>query len=113
MEKVMKKLFVSLLIGTIAGVLDVIPMIMQGLDWYANASAFLHWVVMGVLISYVVMPLRNWVTGLIIAEISVIPIIILVLKDDPTSVIPILIMSAFLGSLVGLFTDKYSNPKYA
>lgn len=70
MEKVMKKLFVSLLIGTIAGVLDVIPMIMQGLDWYANASAFLHWVVMGVLISYVVQLDDPWIPAKRLPEVT-------------------------------------------
>jgi hypothetical protein len=35
----------------IAGVIDVIPMVVQNLTWDANLSAFAHWVVTGFLIS--------------------------------------------------------------
>jgi uncharacterized membrane protein len=44
----MQKLLISLFIGIIAGIIDVIPMIVQKLDKYANMSAFIHWIIMGV-----------------------------------------------------------------
>ena len=36
----MKKIKIGLLLGMVAGVIDVIPMIMQNLTWDANISAF-------------------------------------------------------------------------
>lgn len=38
---------VGVVLGALAGVLDVIPMIVQGLSWDANTSAFLLWVING------------------------------------------------------------------
>jgi len=35
-----KKIIVGLGFGTIAGIIDVIPMVLQGLTWDANISAF-------------------------------------------------------------------------
>jgi len=105
----MKKLFISILIGTIAGLIDIIPMIVQGLNRYANSSAFFHWVALGIIISYISMDIRGWLKGLIIAEISSIPIAIIVAQNDPVSVIPIIIMSAILGSLVGFFSGRFAR----
>lgn len=105
----MRKISVSILIGIIAGIIDVIPMLMQGLDIYACLSAFTHWVLMGVLISYVKFVLPAWLKGLIIAVCSAIPIMIIVAKEDPISIIPILSMSVILGALVGLATDKFTS----
>gem|GEM_PF-5600971 len=36
----MKKTFVGIFLGAIAGIIDVIPMILQDLPWNANLSAF-------------------------------------------------------------------------
>lgn len=104
----MSKLYISLLIGVIAGIIDVIPMILQKLDKYANISAFLQWVILGVFISYIQFPLPPWLKGLIIAEASALPIMIMVAKNDKKSIIPIIVMSAILGCLVGIATAKFA-----
>lgn len=104
----MTKLFISLLIGFFAGVIDVVPMIIQKLDKFACASAFVHWVIMGIIISYVQLPLSPWLKGLVIAELSALPVVILVAKEDPIAIAPILIMSAILGIVVGVATSKFA-----
>ena len=91
------------------GVIDVISMLIQGLDWYANISALVFWIVMGFVISYVSLPLKGWQKGLLIAELSAIPIMILVAADDMKSVIPIIGTTAVLGSLTGFLTAKYAK----
>ena len=66
-------------------------------------SAFIQWVVLGVIISYSnVFGLESWLNGLVVAVLLSLPIAILVMKNDRESVPVILIMSAVLGSLVGL-----------
>ena len=105
----MRKLSISILIGVLAGIIDVTPMIIQGLDWSANLSAFVHWVVLGFVISYISLEIKAWLKGLIVALISSLPIIIIIIPQDPTSILPILIMSAILGSLVGFFSDKFAK----
>lgn len=90
-------------IGIAAGIIDIIPMVLQKLDKYATFSAFVQWVVLGVVITYVqIGGLEGWLKGLIIAVLLTLPILILVAKDDKKSILPILIMTVILGSLVGL-----------
>lgn len=104
----MSKLLISLLIGIIAGVIDVIPMMIQKLDKYANWSAFFHWVIMGIFISYIEISFSPWLKGLVVALLGIIPVLIIVSKEDKKSVIPISIMSAILGILVGIATAKFA-----
>ena len=105
----MKKLAAAITIGMIAGIIDVIPMIIQKLDWYSNVSAFVFWMVTGIIISYSVIPVKNWIKGGILAFISALPVMILVFSKDRKSVIPMIIMSIVLGSLIGIFTGKYNG----
>lgn len=104
----MSKLFISIFIGVLAGIIDVVPMLIQKLDKYACASAFVHWIIMGVIISYIDLPMSPWLKGLVVAEISAIPVLILVAKEEPVSIIPIVVMSAILGVIVGISTAKFS-----
>jgi len=105
----MKKILLSLAIGGIAGIIDVIPMIVQNLDWYSNISAFVFWLVMGLVIAHTSLPIKSWLKGLVIALLCAIPIMILVLANDPKSIIPIAVMSVILGSLVGFLTGRYAK----
>ncbi|MBI5042579.1 MAG: hypothetical protein HZC10_01835 [Nitrospirae bacterium] len=105
----MSKLSISLIIGIIAGVIDIAPMIIQKLDKYACISAFVHWVILGIVISYIEMPLSPWLKGIIISLLSALPIVILVSKEDPKSIIPIFAMSIILGAGVGIATAKFAN----
>ncbi len=104
----MSKLLVSLLIGVVAGIIDVTPMVIQKMDKYANWSAFVHWVVLGIFISYIQMPMAPWLKGLLVAELAALPIVIIVSKEDKKAWIPILIMSAILGALAGIAAAKFA-----
>ncbi len=44
---IMKKNKIGILLGVVAGILDVIPMVLQKLTWEANISAFSMWIVVG------------------------------------------------------------------
>ncbi len=105
----MSKLLISILIGIIAGVIDVVPMLIQKLDKYACVSAFVHWVVLGVIISYINMPMASWLQGIVIAVLSALPILIIVAKEDTKSIIPIISMSIILGAGVGITTATFAN----
>ena len=84
-------------------------MVAQRLSKYACLSAFTHWVVLGVLISYVQVPMPAWLKGIMIAVISCIPIVILVSETDPKSIVPIVIMSVTLCAAVGWATSRYAH----
>lgn len=104
----MTKLLIYIVIGVVAGIVDIIPMIIKKMDRFSIISAFVHWVVLGVLIPYVQLPWAGWFKGILIAELSALPIMILVMKDEPESIIPIVTMSAILGAGVGFATARFA-----
>jgi len=105
----MEHFLIALTIGVIAGIIDVIPMIMQKMDRFANLSAFFHWVALGLIIPFVSWDMQAWLKGLIIAEITAIPILFIVAPKDKKAILPITIMSAILGILVAIAGEMFIN----
>jgi hypothetical protein len=103
----MRNIVVALIIGLCAGVIDVVPMIIQKIDKTACISAFVQWLVLGLIIPYVNWDIQPWLKGLIIAELAALPIIILVFAKEPKSIIPIIIFSAILGTVVGVAGARF------
>ncbi len=103
----MNEILIALTIGIIAGIIDIIPMIIQKMDKMANLSAFTHWVVLGLIIPFVSWDIAPWLKGLIIAEISAIPILLIVASKDKKAIIPITIMSAILGVAVAIAGNAF------
>jgi hypothetical protein len=105
----MRKLVISLIIGIIAGIIDLVPMLLMELDWRACTSAFIQWVVLGIFINYIDFKIMSWLKGLIVAEMASIPILFIVSNDGINSILPIIIMSAILGSLVGYTGMRFAK----
>ncbi|MFH1683423.1 MAG: hypothetical protein ABIA67_00925 [Candidatus Margulisiibacteriota bacterium] len=104
----MKKIFTGILIGALAGVIDVIPMIIQKLPWSANLSAFTMWVVVGFLVSVVDLKINNVLKGILIAFLTLAPIAVLIAAQEPMTLIPVFIMALILGSGVGYGVGRYA-----
>ena len=104
----MQKLFAATAIGALAGVIDVVPMLVQKIDKTSCLSAFVHWLVLGVVISYVSAPIPDWAKGAAIGLFSALSIAILVAQTDPKSIPPILITSLVLGGIVGIISGKFA-----
>ena len=77
-------------------------MYMQKMNKYAILSAFTHWVVLGLIIPFVSWDMAAWLKGLIIAELSAVPILWMVAPGDKKAIFPIVLMSGVLGAGVGL-----------
>jgi hypothetical protein len=105
----MHKLFSAIAIGVLAGVIDVIPMLVQEIDMTSCLSAFVHWVVLGVLISYLRAPIPDWAKGGAIGFFSALSIVILIAQSDPKSILPILMTSIVLGWVVGVLSGKFAT----
>ena len=103
----MNDIFIALGIGITAGIIDIIPMILQKLDRSATLSAFVHWVVLGLLIPYVHWDIVPWLKGSIIALLTAIPIMIIVYPQDRKAIIPMTLFSIILGAGVGFMGTKF------
>jgi len=98
----MENFLIALSIGIAAGLVDVTPMIIQKLDKTANWSAFVHWVALGLIIPFVQWDIDPWLKGLIIGELTTLPVMIIVAKNDKKALIPMILFSAILGIGVGI-----------
>lgn len=106
----MRKIVICLIIGAIAGIIDIIPMIVRGIDLYSCASSFIHWMVAGLIIPYVSWKIKPWLKGLIIAILTALPLILLVAKDSNNEAIAsIIIFSVILGIFIGIAGDKFGT----
>ncbi len=107
----MKKAHLGLTLGILAGIIDVIPMIIQKLTWDANLLAFSLWVVSGFLISTSDIKIKGALKGMIISFLVLLPSAILIGWGEPLSLIPIFMMTLILGSGLGFFIDRYGHRK--
>lgn len=104
----MNNFLVSLLIGVTAGTIDILPMVIGGkADRNTCLSVFIHWVFLGFIIPYVKWDMHPWLKGLLIAELSSLPVIITMIQKEPKSVVGIIIFSAVLGSISGIAGAKF------
>lgn len=101
-----KQIITGLLLGLSAGIIDVIPMILQHLTWDANLSAFSMWIVIGFLMAIVQFPIKSLGKGLLISFCVLLPSLFIIGWKEPTSLVPIITMTAILGSLLGLLYQR-------
>ena len=93
----------TLLIGIVAGIIDVLPMIKMKIEKYSCMSAFAYYVILPFII-FEINWFGNlwWLRGGIVALLTAIPVVILVSKEDKKSPIAMIIMSIVLGSIIGI-----------
>ncbi|MFH1073882.1 MAG: hypothetical protein V1752_02230 [Candidatus Firestonebacteria bacterium] len=99
----MRTLLISMVIGLVAGVIDIIPMIVQKLERRAVISAFLQYFFVSIIIVNINLPgIVWWLQGGIISLSLALPIIIIVAEKDKKAVPIIAGMSIVLGTLIGI-----------
>ena len=105
----MSKMKIGIILGLIAGLIDIIPMLIKNLTWDANISALTMWIVVGFLISSVDLKINSIVKGILIAFLVLLPSAILIGWKEPISLMPIGFMTTFLGGLLGFSIQKLAN----
>ncbi len=105
----MNKKVKGILLGTAAGIIDVIPMIIMKLTWDANISAFVMWVIVGFFLATLEIKINGIIKGILVSYLVLLPSAILIGWNDPKSLIPIFIMTTILGSLLGFFISKFKE----
>ena len=96
-----RKILLGLLCGFIAGLLDLVPMVVEGLPWDANLSALSMWIIAGFFISTVELHFNSILKGILISMLCLVPCAFIIGWDEPFSLIPILLMTTFLGGVLG------------
>lgn len=100
----MKKIQLGISLGIIAGIIDVIPMIIQKLTWDANLSAFAFWIIAGFFTATTNINLKGALKGIVISILLLLPLTFIIGWQEPA-----IIMNLILGSALGFFIDKYGK----
>jgi hypothetical protein len=107
-----KKILSGIVLGLFAGILDLIPMIVQSLPWDANISALSMWVIAGFFIATTGIEINPILKGILISFLCLVPCAFIIGWDEPLSLLPVFLMTAFLGGLLGFcipFFNKRMN----
>jgi len=103
----MNDFFIAIIIGLVAGLIDIIPMVIQKLDKRDTISAFVHYFALGLIIPFMNWGIAPWIIGVIIALLTSIPIMIIVYPKDKTAIIPMIVFSLILGAGIGIAGAKF------
>ncbi len=99
----MDKLLLSILLGLLIGLIDIIPMMVQKLPKYSTVSAFIHYFFITIVIIHLDLPqVPWWLQGGIVALALTVPMLIQVGHDDRKPVPIIATNALILGSVVGI-----------
>ncbi len=105
----MNIILAGILLGIVAGIIDVIPMVIKKLTWDANLSAFAMWVIAGFFIATINLNVNPILEGILISFLTLLPCAILIGWKEPKSLIPIFVMTIILGGLLGFAIPKLAN----
>nr|WP_321355639.1 hypothetical protein [uncultured Draconibacterium sp.] len=98
----MNDFLIAVIIGLVAGLIDIIPMIARKLNKRDTISAFIHYFALGLIIPFVSWEVAPWIKGIVIALLTAIPIMIIVYPKDKRAIIPMIVFSLILGSGIGI-----------
>jgi hypothetical protein len=98
----MKKVILGIILGSLIGIIDVIPMVLQKLTWDANISAFLMWLVIGIFVSLYKFKIPIYIGSIITSFLVLLPCAIIIGWKEPFSLIPISVMTLLLSFILGL-----------
>lgn len=99
----MDKLIFSVIVGLAAGIVDIIPMIIQKLPRYSTVSAFFHYFFVSIVILNMDIPhIPWWMEGGLAGLMLTIPMLIQVGQSDKKPLPVITFNALFLGTLVGI-----------
>ena len=109
----MNKTLAGLIAGIAAGIIDLIPMIIQNLTWDANLAAFSMWLAVGFFTAHVSFRMHPVFKGILIAFICLLPSAFIIGWSMPESLIGISAMTLILGALTGLLVHWMTKEKSA
>ena len=106
-----RKIIIGIVFGIVAGIIDVIPMIIQKLTWDANIAAFVMWVVAGFFIATSEIKVPKVVKGILVSFLTLLPSLPIIAWNDQKVLLAIILMNIILGSLLGLVIGQYIREK--
>ena len=103
----LKKASFIILIGFVAGLLDLIPLILAAAPVFNMVSVVVFWIVTATMIHLAKMVQKPFLNGLLISTLLMIPLALAVAATNPKDLIPMMLMAVILGPCVGFCIGKF------
>ncbi len=102
----MEKILILLTVGIVAGVLDLIPLLMVGAPLYNMLSIVAFWLSASIFIYKTHILKSGLLNGLLIALVLMLPMALAVSASNPKDFFPMIFMALILGPSVGWILRK-------
>jgi hypothetical protein len=99
----MNSIFGSIVIGVVAGIINIVPMILKKLKTSVCFSLFLQYVIVSFIIIHIDIPgISWWIEGTLVSFLMAIPIAIIIAGIDKKFIPLIFINAIVLGTLISI-----------
>ncbi len=99
----MRTFLLTLITGAVFGTIDILPMLKMKLDKFSIISAFVFYLIVPFIVYNTnLFGMPWWLKGGVITFLLALPVVVIVAKDGIQAIIPMLVMSAVLGTLIGV-----------
>ena len=105
----LRKMIIAVVIGLIAGLLDLIPLVMVGAPLLNMASILMFWVVTGLFVANVTLLKNSILNGLVLSTLNMLPLVMVIYTINPKDFLPMLSMAIILGPLVGYLNGRFNS----
>lgn len=104
-----KKTITALIIGLVAGLLDLIPLVMVGAPLLNMMSILMFWVVTSYFVANVTLMKNTLLNGLALSTVNMLPLVMVIYTINPKDFLPMLSMALVLGPLVGYLNGRFNQ----
>jgi hypothetical protein len=107
-----KKIGVAFIIGLVAGLIDLIPLVMVSVPLLNMVSILLFWIITSCFVANVTLFKNSLLNGLVLSTVNMLPLVLVIYTINPKDFLPMLSMALILGPLVGYLNGRFnhSNP---
>jgi hypothetical protein len=105
-DLLLKKIVVIVVVGLVAGLLDLIPLILVQVPLFNMLTIMVFWLCATLFIAQTRFLGNGALNGLVIALILMLPTAMAVSAVNPTDFFPMMFMALILGPLVGFTLDR-------
>ena len=102
----MRNALVIVMVGLVAGLLDLIPLVMVGAPLFNMVAIMVFWLVAVLFMAKVTLLRNPLLNGLAVAVLIMLPVVMTVYTVNPKDFVPMLSMAVILGPLSGFAVSR-------
>ena len=104
-----KKMVIAISIGLVAGILDLIPLVLVGAPLLNMTSILMFWMITSYFIAHNALFKNSILNGLALSTLNMLPLVIVIYTINPKDFLPMLSMALILGPLTGYLNGRFNS----